>query len=95
MLKHIVFINFNEPTEQLLIETQQRLLSLQGKIEQLLSIEVGIDVLRSERSFDLALITVFDSLDAMKAYQVHPAHEEFLNYLAPIRKSSCCVDYEF
>ncbi len=70
------------------------LLGMKGKIPQLRHFEAGIDVLHSERSYDLALITKFDSLDDMKTYQAHPVHIEVSKYMTSVRESSVTVDYE-
>ena len=69
------------------------LLGMKGKIQQLRHIEAGIDVLHSDRSYDLALITKFDSMEDMKAYQAHPVHVEVLKYMTSVRESSITVDY--
>ncbi len=69
------------------------LLGMKGRIPQLRHIEAGIDVLHSERSYDLALVTKFDSLEDLKAYQAHPVHIEVLKYMTSVRESSITVDY--
>ncbi len=52
-------------------------------------------LLHSERSYDLALITRFDSLEDMNTYAVHEYHvNEVLKYLKPMLESSKVVDYE-
>ena len=93
MLKHIVMFKFKDASPEIVEETKRRLLAMKGRIPQLLDIQVGIDVLRSERSYDLVLETVFESLETMRAYQVHPVHEEFLQFFLPNRESTIVVDY--
>jgi len=70
------------------------LLGMKGRIPQLRHLEVGIDVLHSDRSYDLALVTKFDSMEDMKTYQSHPVHVEVLKYMTSVRESSVTVDYE-
>lgn len=70
------------------------LLGMKGRIPQLRNIEAGVDVLHSERSYDLALVTKFDSLEDMKAYQAHTVHVEVQKYMTSVRESSVTVDYE-
>lgn len=94
MFRHVVFFKLKNPTPEVLQETKNVLMNMKGKIPELLDIEVGIDVVRSERSFDVALITTFESLDAMNAYQVHPLHVEVGKYIATVRESAVAVDYE-
>jgi len=92
MITHIVFFKLKAPHD--VKKASEVLLGLKGKIPQLRHLEVGIDILRSDRSYDIALVTKFDSLEGMKAYQTHPVHEEVSNYMASVRESSVTVDYE-
>lgn len=95
MLRHIVFFKLSNPTPEALQETRDVLLNMKGKIPELLDIEVGVNIVPSERSYDVALTTTFESLDAMNAYQVHPVHVEVGKYIASVRESVIAVDYEF
>jgi len=92
MITHIVFFKLKDSRN--VKKASEILLGLKGNIPQLRHLEVGIDILHSERSYDLALVTKFDSLGDMKAYQTHPVHEEVSNYMASVRESSVTVDYE-
>ena len=94
MFTHIVFFKLKERTPEVVAKTKEVLLNMEGKIPQLKSIEVGADVLHTERSYDIALVTRFDSLDDMNAYQVHPVHQEVIAYMSTVRESSVAVDYE-
>ncbi|VVB92006.1 Stress responsive A/B Barrel Domain protein [uncultured archaeon] len=67
---------------------------MRGKIPQLRYLEVGVDLLHSGRSFDIALITKFDSLEELQAYQAHPVHVEVAEYMTSVRKAAVAVDYE-
>jgi hypothetical protein len=93
MLRHVVLIQLENPTEEHIAETARRLRAMEGQIPELLAIEVGTDILRSERSYEICLITTFESLEAMQAYQVHPVHKDVIAYLATVRKASVCSDY--
>jgi len=94
MFTHIVFFKLKESTPEVVAKTKEVLLNMEGKIPQLKYIEVGADVLHTERSYDIALVTRFDSLDDMNAYQVHPVHQEVIAYMSTVRESSVAVDYE-
>ena len=92
MFTHIVF--FKLKNKEQATEAKNILLSMEGKIPELKGLEVGVDVLHTERSYDLALITRFDSLEDMNTYQVHEYHvNEVLKYLKPMIESSKAVDY--
>ena len=95
MITHIVFFKLQEPTAENIAGVRDKLLSMEGKIDLLRHLEVGVDVIRSERSYDVALVTKFDSLDALQAYQVHPYHAgEVLPHMRSACSSIAAVDYE-
>ena len=93
-LTHVVLMQFQEPAPEILAKASALLRGLQGKVPELRSIEVGLDVLHSGRSYDLALITRFDSLADMQRYQDHPEHVAVLQYLRTVLAASVAVDYE-
>lgn len=94
MLTHIVFFKLKERTPEVVQKTKEVLLNMEGKIEQLLSIEVGADVVHSERSFDIALVTKFHSLADLAIYNAHPLHQEVIAYMGTVREAAVSVDYE-
>ena len=47
---------------------------LDGEIETLRFLEVGVDFKKSERSYDIVLTTHFDHQEGLAAYTVHPSH---------------------
>jgi hypothetical protein len=94
MITHIVFYKLKERTPEIVQKTKEVLLNMKGKIEQLQHIEVGADVVHSERSYDIALVTKFNSMADLDAYQVHPVHKEVIAYILSVREASISVDYE-
>ena len=87
MFTHIVFFKFKNKEQ--VSEGRNILLSMEGKIPQLKGLEVGVDVLHTERSYDLALVTRFDSLGDMESYAISEYHvNEVLKYLKPMLESS-------
>lgn len=94
MLTHIVLFKLIDRSPENVEKARGVLMSMEGKIPLLRHLEVGVDVLHSERSYDLALVTKFDSLDNMQSYQVHPVHVEISNYMKSVRESSITLDYE-
>ncbi len=94
MVTHIVFFKLKEATPQGIDDAKSMLLSMQGKIDLLNYLEVGVDVIRSERSYDLALVTRFSSLEDLQAYQVHPYHADVvLPFMRGCSASVVAVDY--
>ncbi|MBD2846004.1 Dabb family protein [Paenibacillus sp. IB182496] len=94
MITHIVLFKLKDNSPAAVEEAAGVLRAMEGQIAELKSIEVGLDVLHSERSYDLALITKFDSMEAMEAYQVHPVHQKVIAYMGQVRESSVSVDFE-
>jgi hypothetical protein len=95
MFTHIVFFKLKEPDELHLQQAKNILLAMEGEIPTLKSLEVGVDLLHTDRSYDIALITKFDCKEDMDTYQVHPYHvNEVLAKLKPMLKGSAAVDYE-
>jgi hypothetical protein len=95
MITHIVLFKLTEPSAENLTVTRNKLLSMDGKIDLLRSLDVGVDVIRSERSYDIALTTRFDSLEDLQAYQIHPYHAgEVVPHMKAVCSSIVAVDYE-
>jgi len=95
MITHIVLFKLAEPTAENLAVTRNKLLSMDGKIDLLRHLEVGIDLIRAERSYDIALTTRFDSLADLQAYQIHPYHVgEVIPHMKGVCSSIVAVDYE-
>jgi hypothetical protein len=95
MITHLVFFKLTDPTPENTAATRAKLLSMEGQIPLLRHLEAGVDVIRSERSYDVALITRFDSLDDLQAYQIHPYHAgEVIPFMKSVCSSIVAVDYE-
>jgi hypothetical protein len=76
-------------------EIKNKLEALTGKIDVIRSMEVGINIVTSDRAFDLVLISSFDNLDDLETYRIHPAHREVVDYIASVREQTAAVDYVF
>lgn len=94
MITHVVLFKLKERSTESVEKSKDVLSGMKGKIPLLRHLEVGIDVLHSERSYDIALITKFDSMEDLKAYQVHPFHLEVAKYINSVKEVSIVVDYE-
>ncbi|MNJ45592.1 Stress responsive A/B Barrel Domain protein [compost metagenome] len=95
MIKHIVLFKLKDSSPESIERTASVLRNMEGRIEQLRSIEVGIDVVKSPRSYDIALVTTFDSLEDLQGYQVHPVHQKVIEHMTEARESQVAVDFEF
>jgi len=94
MLVHIVMFQFkDENKEANMARVKEMLEALPSKINTLHSMEVGIDISRSERSFDMALVSMFEEQAALDVYAIHPAHMEVVNVIKEVTTLSKVVDY--
>ncbi len=94
MITHIVLFKLKDRSPENIEKARNVLSGMKGKIPQLRHLEAGVDVLHTERSYDIALVTKFDSLEGLAAYQSHPVHVEVAKFMISIRESSITVDYE-
>lgn len=95
MIKHIVCYKLKDRSRESCEKARDLLLSMQGQIEQIKSIEVGVDILHTERSYDLVLQVLFESEAAMASYQQHDYHKSVVQpYMHSVRESSVSVDYK-
>jgi hypothetical protein len=99
MVKHIVIWTLKDEAEgrakaQLAAEAKKRLESMYGRIPGLLKLEAGINSGPDKGAADLLLYCEFPDFDALKAYQEHPVHREFVEYIRKSRDTRQVVDYE-
>jgi hypothetical protein len=94
MLVHIVMFQFKEENKEAnLVRIKAMLEALPSQIETLKSMEVGIDISHSERSFDLVLISMFEDQAGLDVYVPHPAHQEVVSVIKEVTSLSKVVDY--
>lgn len=93
MITHIVMFKLKDRSAESIERTAQVLRYMEGKIDVLKHLEVGVDVLHSERSYDIALVTKFESMEALEVYQVHPVHKKVIEHMSQVRDASVSVDY--
>ena len=73
MIKHIVCFKLKNDSIELRNKTRDILLSMKGRVPMLLDLEVGIDFLSSQRSYDIILETYFNNKEDLEKYQNDPA----------------------
>ena len=86
---------FKEGEHDNMLLFRERLLALKPQIPEIREMEVGININQSERSYDAVLVSVFDSMEALKSYSVNPLHVAVSDFCKTIRTNSVSVDYEF
>jgi len=95
MIRHIVLFKIKDEFKDEIPRLVRNFYGMKGKIEGMLDLEAGQDVLHSDRSYDLALITVFDGMASFQAYQTHPAHLPVKQRMHEVRSASVACDFEF
>jgi hypothetical protein len=94
MLKHIVFMKFKTGIDALQIEDLKKDLgALPGKIDEIKEFQFGPDILKSERSYDFALVAGFTGLDSLKSYQSHPDHLPVIQKVRGLCDTILVVDF--
>lgn len=93
MLIHIVCWKYKtEITETERDEHRSRLRALPGMIPDIVSFDVGADILHLERSFDTGLVAIFPDRDALDHYTDHPEHQLVAALGREIAKKVVSVD---
>lgn len=94
MVKHIVMFKLKEKTQENMNKALSSLGTLDGNIETLRHIEIGVDFKGSERSYDIVITTQFDDKEGLSIYAAHPNHQPVLQTMRELCSSSVVVDYE-
>ena len=94
MIKHIVCFKLKDNSEENKLKAKEVLLSMKGNVPMLRNIEVGVDFLGSERSYDVILQVELDDAKALDAYQEDPYHVNVVKkHMHQVREASVAIDY--
>lgn len=96
MIKHIVMWKLKPEAEGHTAPEnaqwmKEHLEALMGVVPQLLSCEVGINVV--DGNYDACLISTFNSVEDMEAYKKHPAHVAISEYCKRVREARVACDF--
>ena len=94
MIRHIVMFKIKDEYKDEIPQLVKNFYGMKGKIEGMVDLEAGADFLGSERSYDLALTTVFVDRAAFDAYQMHPVHMPVKKRMHEVRSGSVACDFE-
>ncbi len=98
MVHHIVLWNLKDelPEQEKKIAAaaiKEKLEAVKDEVKGVISLEVKINEFPSSNK-DVGLISVFESIEALNAYQAHPAHERAGAYIKGVTCNRSCLDYE-
>ncbi len=100
MIKHIVMWKLEDVAEgRTKLENakiiKEKLEDLVGIIPEIIKLEVGIDILGTNQSYDVVLVSEFKNLEELDTYAKHPEHVKVGEFVGKVRKDRVAVDYEF
>lgn len=98
MVSHIVLWNLkkelsDEKKKEAALRIKKELEAVKDEVDGVVSLKVVIDGLSSGNR-DIALISVFETEEALKSYQVHPAHVNAAGFVGSVTENRTCFDYE-
>ena len=94
MIKHIVCFKLKDNSKEECEKARDILLSMDKKVPLLRGIEVGVDFLHSERSYDIILQVILDDEKALEDYQNDSYHCSVVKkHMHSAAASSVAIDY--
>ena len=99
MIRHIVLFKLNHEDSKLnkkevLNILKANLENLKNKIPEIKFYEVGINIVDSPNSFDIALNSEFKSFEDIERYRIHPEHLKIVEIINTYCDKRVAVDYE-
>lgn len=94
MIVNNLLLKLKERNKETIIKAKDELLSLKGKIEVLRDLQVEVNIRHGGSSYDLMLITKFDSMDDLEAYLIHPVHVEVSKYIGSVLETGASLCYD-
>jgi len=67
---------------------------LPAKINLIKKYEARTDIRKLKWSYDIVLVTDFDSMADLEAYTIHPSHQEFVAFNKDFSIAKVCIDYK-
>ena len=94
MLNHVVVMKFKAGvTEEAIRDLEKSLDQLPNKIMEIKMYEFGRDILRSPRSHDFAIVSLFVNPMALQRYQNHPDHLPVIEKVKAMCENVATVDF--
>lgn len=94
MVVHIVMFKFKDENKALnLAKVQAKLNKLEELIDEVKTMEVGINFTEADRAMDLSLYSTFETEEDLEVYAVHPEHLKVVELIKEVTVESKVVDY--
>ena len=99
MIRHVVMWRFADEAEgktrqQNMEYIRDRLMALPPIIPQIKRMEIGIDIGRTDKSYDMMLLAEFESMEALAEYRDHPDHMAVSRYVGKVSIARVVADCE-
>lgn len=95
MIKHTVCFKLKDNSPEECNKAAQILRSMDGNVELLRGIEVGVDFLHSPRSYDIILQVLLDNEKALEEYQNDEYHCSVVKkHMHSVAESSVAIDFK-
>ncbi len=95
MIKHTVCFKLKDNSPEECNKAAQILHSMDGNVELLRGIEVGVDFLHSPRSYDIILQVLLDDEKALEEYQNDEYHCSVVKkHMHSVAESSVAIDFK-
>ena len=96
MLRHIILFKFKETASPSDRDGLKAMLeALPAQIDVIREFQVGYDIIRAARSYDMGLVSTYDDQDSLAIYAKHPAHLPVVDRAREICESVIAVDFLF
>lgn len=99
MINHVVLFKLKEYPEDEKQAVREKikaaLEALKDKIKELKHLEVGLNYELNAKSYDICLITHFESVADLDVYRVHPDHLAVFGLIKETTVERAAVDFHF
>lgn len=99
MIKHIVMWKIKDNVdgkskEENAINVKKKMEELRDKINEIITLEIGINIADDPMAHDIILYSEFNNVEDLNMYQNHPEHLKVVQYAKQFLESRIVVDYE-
>ena len=100
MIRHIIMFKFTDvKNDEDRFEKAMRIKTtfspLKNKINEVKSYIVGINSKKTDFSYDVAIISEYETWEDLEFYLKHPEHQKAIGICKDIKKQKAVVDYEY
>ena len=99
MINHVVLFKLKDYPDaekaEIVSELKNLLEGLNEKISEVKYIEVGANYEMNSKSYDIALLSHFETAEDLDKYRVHPEHLKVLERVKETTAERAAVDYFF